>query len=72
MPLGADRRLIACGGYLMQFAGFVAFMLAGGASVPLLLTGVVLFGLGFGNANSLRQRIYFCIILRLARTLLRR
>ena len=28
-------------------------MLAGGASVPLLLTGVVLFGLGFGNATSL-------------------
>ena len=53
MPLGADRRLIACGGYLMQCAGSVAFMLADGASVPLLLTGVVLFGLGFGNATSL-------------------
>ena len=53
MPLGADRRLVACGGYAMQAAGCVAFMLAGGTNVPLLLAGVVLFGLGFGNATSL-------------------
>lgn len=53
MPLGADRRLVACGGYAMQIAGSLAFMAAGGTSVPLMLTGVVLFGLGFGNANSL-------------------
>ena len=37
----------------MQIAGSLAFMAAGGTSVPLMLTGVVLFGLGFGNANSL-------------------
>ena len=53
MPLGADRRLVACSGYVMQIAGSVAFMLAGGTNVPLLLAGVVLFGLGFGNAVSL-------------------
>jgi hypothetical protein len=29
------------------------FYLAAGQSVPLLLAGVVLFGLGFGNATSL-------------------
>lgn len=53
MPLGADRRLVACGGYVMQIAGSIAFMLAAGANVPLLLAGVILFGLGFGNATSL-------------------
>lgn len=53
MPLGSDRRWIACGGYVMQMAGSIAFLLAAGSNVPLLLTGVVLFGIGFGNANSL-------------------
>jgi hypothetical protein len=53
MPLRADRRLVACSGYVLQIAGSVAFMLAGGTNVPLLLAGVVLFGLGFGNATSL-------------------
>ncbi len=53
MPLGADRRLIACAGYAVQLAGSVVFILAAGSSVPLLLLGVVLFGAGFGNATSL-------------------
>ncbi len=53
MPAGADRRLVACGGYALQAAGCAAFMLAGGTNVPLLIAGVVLFGLGFGNATSL-------------------
>jgi MFS family permease len=52
-PRGADRRLIACGGYAMQMAGSLALMLAGGTNVPLLIIGVVLFGVGFGNATSL-------------------
>lgn len=52
-PRGADRRLIACGGYAMQMAGSIALILAGGTNVPLLLAGVVLFGIGFGNATSL-------------------
>ena len=53
MPLGADRRLAACAGYALQLAGSVALAAAGGDSVPLLLLGVVLFGVGFGNATSL-------------------
>jgi MFS family permease len=53
MPLGADRRLVACGGYVAQMAGSISLMLAGGTNVPLLLAGVILFGLGFGNATSL-------------------
>ena len=53
MPLGADRRLVACLGYALQLAGSLTLIAAGGASVPLLLLGVVLFGAGFGNATSL-------------------
>ena len=53
MPLGADRRLVACAGYGVQLAGSVVFIVAAGTSVPLLLLGVVLFGIGFGNATSL-------------------
>ncbi len=53
MPAGADRRLVACAGYAMQIAGSIALMLAAGTHVPLLLAGVMLFGLGFGNATSL-------------------
>ena len=37
----------------MQIAGSLAFLLAAGDSVPLLLLGVVLFGFGIGNATSL-------------------
>lgn len=53
MPIGADRRLIACAGYVTQVLGSVMFYLAAGQSTSLLLAGVVLFGLGFGNATSL-------------------
>ncbi len=53
MPIGADRRLVACAGYGAQLIGSVLFYVAAGESIPLLLTGVVLFGLGFGNATSL-------------------
>jgi hypothetical protein len=53
MPAGADRRLLACAGYAVQMAGSIVFITAGGNSVPLLLLGIVLFGLGFGNATSL-------------------
>jgi hypothetical protein len=53
MPAGADRRLFACASYLVQIAGSLAFLLAAGDSVPLLLIGVVLFGFGIGNATSL-------------------
>jgi MFS transporter len=53
MPTGADRRLIACASYAVQIAGCMAFMLAAGTSVPLLVAGIVLFGSGIGNATSL-------------------
>jgi hypothetical protein len=53
MPLGADRRLVACAGYGVQLAGSIALIAAAGTSVPLLLLGVVLFGIGFGNSTSL-------------------
>jgi hypothetical protein len=53
MPIGADRRLVACAGYAVQLVGSMMFYCAAGQSIPLLLAGVVLFGLGFGNATSL-------------------
>ena len=53
MPQGADRRLVACGSFGVQIAGSVAFLLAGGANIPLLVLGTILFGVGIGNATSL-------------------
>jgi hypothetical protein len=53
MPIGADRRIVGCIGYGLQLAGSLAFFAAGGSSIPLLLTGIVLFGIGFGNATSM-------------------
>ena len=53
MPVGADRRLVACASYAMQICGALVLILAAGSNVPLLLTGVLLFGLGIGNATSL-------------------
>lgn len=53
MPAGADRRLFACLSFAVQMAGGVAFLLAGGSNIPLLLLGVVLFGAGIGNTTSM-------------------
>ena len=53
MPVGADRRLVACASYAVQIVGSIAFLVAAGTNVPLLLTGVILFGAGIGNATSL-------------------
>lgn len=53
MPVGADRRLVACASYLVQIVGSLAFLLAGGDHAALLLLGVALFGAGIGNATSL-------------------
>jgi hypothetical protein len=39
--------------YLIQIAGSLAFFLAAGNHVPMLVLGVVLFGFGIGNATSL-------------------
>ena len=53
MPSGADRRMVACSSYAVQIAGCLAFLLAAGSNLPLLLAGVILFGVGIGNATSL-------------------
>jgi MFS family permease len=53
MPADADRRLVASASYAVQIAGCVAFIAANGTSAPLLLVGVVLFGIGFGNGTWL-------------------
>jgi len=53
MPAGIDRRLIACASYGVQMAGCAVLVAAAGTSIPLLLLGVVLFGLGFGNGTWL-------------------
>ena len=53
MPAGIDRRLMACASYGVQMAGCAVLVAAAGTSVPLLLLGVVLFGLGFGNGTWL-------------------
>ena len=53
MPPGVDRRRVAALSLLMQVAGCGALMLSGGTGAPLLLLGVLLIGLGIGNATSL-------------------
>jgi MFS family permease len=53
MPIGADRRLVACVSYVVQIVGSIAFLVADGRNIPLLLIGVMLFGAGIGNATSL-------------------
>ena len=51
MPQGTDRRLVACASHAVQIGALA--LLAAGANVPLLMLGVILFGLGIGNATSL-------------------
>jgi Major Facilitator Superfamily len=53
MPVGADRRLVACASYVVQIVGSIAFLVADGTNILLLLMGVMLFGAGIGNATSL-------------------
>lgn len=48
-----DRRVAASCFYGAQLAGSLLFLLAGGDSIPLLIAGILLFGIGFGNATSL-------------------
>lgn len=49
----ADRRKAAALNFAVQVAGSAALLAAGVSSVPLLLLGCVLFGLGIGNMISL-------------------
>lgn len=53
LPAGADRRVVAALTYLVQVGGCAAFLVSQGQSVPLLLVGIVLFGVGIGNVTSL-------------------
>ncbi|WP_431285431.1 MFS transporter [Humitalea sp. 24SJ18S-53] len=53
LPQGADRRRAAAANFGVQICGSLVLLAAGGDSVGLLLLGVVLFGLGLGNATSL-------------------
>jgi hypothetical protein len=53
LPEGTDRRMAAALNFAVQIAGTAALLAAGGTSVPLLLLGCVLFGLGIGNLTSL-------------------
>jgi MFS family permease len=53
MPVHADRRLVGALNYGVQIAGCCTLLAANGTNVPLLLLGVVMFGLGIGNATSM-------------------
>ena len=53
----ADRRIVAMASISVQIAGAIALVTAGGAHVPLLIAGVLLFGFGIGNATSLPPMI---------------
>jgi MFS family permease len=53
MPPTADRRLVASASYAVQIAGSLMFIVAAGHNIPCLMAGVLLFGLGIGNATSL-------------------
>jgi MFS family permease len=53
MPAGADRRRIAAASYAVQVVGSLILLAASEHQSALLLLGVVLFGVGIGNATSL-------------------
>jgi len=53
MPVHADRRLVACISYAVQISGTLVLIAAAGSNVPLLLLGVLLFGVGIGNVTSM-------------------
>lgn len=53
MPAGADRRNWASASYLLQIIGVGVLLLFGPDQPPAILAGVLLFGLGIGNATSL-------------------
>lgn len=49
----ADRRIAAAANHALQVVGSLVLLASGGSDVALLLAGVVLFGLGLGNATTL-------------------
>ena len=53
LPAGANRRQALAINYGLQLCGSLVLLAADGTNVKLLLLGVMLFGLGLGNATSL-------------------
>lgn len=53
MPISADRRLIASASYSVQIIGSLILLVTGGENAAAMAVGVLLFGLGIGNATSL-------------------
>jgi MFS family permease len=53
MPAHADRRVVGALNYGVQITGCGIFLVADGGNVPLLIIGIILFGLGIGNATSM-------------------
>lgn len=53
LPATMDRRYAASASYLVQMAGAGLLMASDGMDIPLLIAGVLLFGVGIGNATSL-------------------
>jgi hypothetical protein len=53
LPMVADRRLVVCASYAIQILGSLLLIGAAGTNIPLQIGGVVLFGVGIGNAISL-------------------
>ncbi|UNK40013.1 MFS transporter (plasmid) [Shinella sp. H4-D48] len=53
MPASADRRLIASASYGVQIIGSLTLLATGGEHAAAIIAGVLLFGLGIGNATSL-------------------
>jgi hypothetical protein len=53
MPASADRRLVACVSYAVQIVGTLLLIAAAGTNIPMLLAGVLLFGVGIGNVTSM-------------------
>jgi hypothetical protein len=57
LPGGANWRMAGAAVFGTQVAGSIALIFAGGSSIPLLILGCVLFGLGVGNVGSLSPLI---------------
>jgi hypothetical protein len=57
LPGGANWRMLGATVFGVQVAGSIALIAAAGSSIPLLLSGCVLFGLGVGNVGSLSPLI---------------
>ena len=53
LPDNVDRRLVSIANYGMQMVGGILLILSAGQSPGVVIAGMLLFGLGVGNANLL-------------------